>query len=161
MKLYLANLTGKPLPRSLAAALRAGARAVLEEAGLSRGEVGIILAGDALLHRLNREFRHVDRPTDVLAFPYLHPEPGEPRERFPAGEPPAVGEVYISLARAREQARAAGHPLEREVLLLALHGLLHLAGWDHATPGAERAMRDRESALLKRIGSAGRGGGHA
>lgn len=161
MRLHLANLTGKPLPRALAAALWDGARAVLKESGLHRGEVSVILAGDGLLHRLNREFRQLDEPTDVLAFPYLEERREEPRPPLPGREPPVVGDVYISLARAREQARKAGHPVRREVLLLGLHGLLHLAGWDHGTAEAEQAMRQKEGALLERFGAARAGGGRA
>lgn len=62
-----------------------------------------------------------------------------------------VGDVFISMERARIQAREAGHPVQREVLLLAFHGLLHLAGWDHHTPGMEWAMHQKEKALLTRF----------
>ncbi len=161
MKLYLTNHSGKPLPRSLAAALWGGARAILREAGLWRGEVGIILTGDELLHRLNREYRQVDRPTDVLAFSYLEHKREEPKNLPSAKEPLAVGDVFVSLERARKQARKAGHTVLREVLLLGFHGLLHLAAWDHHTPGAERAMRHKEGALLERFGPARVDRGHA
>lgn len=130
-------------------------RKVLGETGLRRGQVSLILAGDALLHRLNRDYRRMDRPTDVLAFSYTEDWPGKTQNFSSGKEPPALGDVFISLDRAREQAREAGHLLQQEVLLLAFHGLLHLAGWDHRTPGAERAMRRKEKTLLKHFRAVG------
>ena len=83
----------------------------------ARGSVTIALVPDARVQALNREFRNKDTPTDVLSFP--------------AGEPGQLGDVVIAVGVARRQAKAAGHALGTELRVLALHGLLHLLGYDH------------------------------
>ena len=83
----------------------------------ARGAVTVALVPDARVHALNRRYRGKDRPTDVLSFP--------------AGEPGQLGDVVIALGVARRQAEAAGHPVGTELRILALHGLLHLLGYDH------------------------------
>ena len=83
----------------------------------ARGAVTVALVPDARVHALNRRYRQKDRPTDVLSFP--------------AGEPGQLGDVVIALGVARRQAAAAGHPIGTELRILALHGLLHLLGYDH------------------------------
>lgn len=85
----------------------------------SRATVSVLLCGDARMRRLNREWRRIDRPTDVLSFP--------------SGEPGFLGDVAIDLPYAARQARKRGHALEREVQLLLAHGVLHLMGHDHET----------------------------
>ena len=100
-----------------------------------RGEVSLVLAGDRLLHRLNRDFRGKDRPTDVLSFPGDGGEAG-------------LGDVVISVETAARNARALGRPLAQEIDVLALHGFLHVLGYDHeADDGAmdrlERRLRER------------------
>ncbi len=89
-----------------------------------RGEVNILLTGDAEMQRLNLQFRRKDKPTDVLSFPHA-PAAGSAASR------PAGGDIAISLATARVQAAALGHDLLTEVKVLILHGMLHLAGHDH------------------------------
>lgn len=127
--------------------LTAAAQLLLAEEGLEEGDAAIVLADDAMLQELNRRYRGLDRPTDVLSFPML--EPPE-REMLAAGEGEeiAVGDVYISLERAHEQAAAAGHSWERETLILAIHGLLHLLGYDHDCSGAAAAMQQKEVETL-------------
>ncbi len=124
-----------PLPgRGLPARLRrAAARIGLE------GDVTVRLAGAAEARALNREFRHSDRATDVLSFP--------------AGSAGGdyAGDILICLPVAEAQARRAGHSLARELLLLAIHGLLHLKGLDHETDGGEMlAAQQRLFAELSR-----------
>lgn len=92
-----------------------------------------LLTGDAELRRLNRDFRGKDYSTDVLSFPSV---PG--RERGAA-----VGDLAISLARARAQARDFGHTTEQEVRILMLHGLLHLLGMDHETDTGRMARAEK------------------
>jgi probable rRNA maturation factor len=89
-----------------------------------------LITGDADLRRLNREFRGLDYATDVLSFP---------------AAPPAVhlGDLAISLARARAQAREFGHDIEHEVEILMLHGVLHLLGFDHETDGGQMARAEK------------------
>ena len=98
---------------------------------------------NAYIQVLNREYRGIDQPTDVLAFP-MEPDDG-------AFEDPALGDIVISVERAREQARQFKHPLRREVAVLTVHGLLHLLGYeDESDPGAA-AMWSKQKALLEKI----------
>jgi probable rRNA maturation factor len=96
----------------------------------ARGEVAIALVGDARMRAINRQFRGKGYATDVLSFP--------------AGEPGgALGDVVIATGVARRQARAAGHGLGTELRVLALHGLLHLIGYDHETDDGRMARVER------------------
>jgi len=101
-----------------------------------RGEVSLVLAGDRLLRRLNRDFRGKDRPTDVLSFPGDGGEAG-------------LGDVVVSVETAERNARALGRTLPQELDVLALHGFLHVLGYDHE---ADDGTMDRlERRLRKRI----------
>ena len=97
------------------------------------GEVDVLLAGDAALKRLNRDFRGKDKATDVLSFP-------SPEEIFEQ----RAGDLAISLQTAARQAKAYGHGVEDEVRILMLHGLLHLSGMDHEVDKGEMAAREAE-----------------
>ena len=114
----------------------------LRREGLSRGEVTVLLVGDRRIRELNRRWRSLDRPTDVLAFS---------QTEGPGGrlQPAVLGDIVISVATAARQARAAGHSLARELDLLVVHGVLHLAGFEHESgPAGARRMRRREAAIL-------------
>lgn len=106
----------------------------------------ITLTGDEHLREYNRRYRGLDEPTDVLAFAAKE-KPTDPRFQAPAGTEDWLGDIVISLPRAREQAKEAGHPINDEVRLLAVHGFLHLLGYDHAEPAEEAKM----TALTNRI----------
>ncbi len=106
----------------------------------------ITLTGDEQLREYNRRYRGLDEPTDVLAFASRE-EPTDQRFKAPPGTQDWLGDIVISLPRAREQAREAGHPIDDEVRLLAVHGLLHLLGYDHAKAAEEATM----TALTNRI----------
>ena len=101
----------------------------------ARGAVTVAVVSDARVRTLNRIYRQKNVPTDVLSFP--------------AGEPRHLGDVVIAAGVARRQARAAGHPMQTELRVLALHGLLHLLGYDHETDGGRMA---RLEARLRRRG---------
>jgi probable rRNA maturation factor len=106
------------------------------EALRARGEVSLVLAGDRLLHRLNRDFRGKDRPTDVLSFPGDGGEAG-------------LGDVVVSVETAERNARGLGRTLLQELDVLALHGFLHVLGYDHE---ADDGTMDRlERRLRKRL----------
>ncbi len=128
---------------------------LLAEQGFHEGEVGIILADDSYLHALNRKYRGRDAPTDVLSFCFLEEEYNGNNVD---GCEFAVGDIYISVDRACEQAEQAGHSLEKEVALLAVHGLLHLLGYDHEQDDDARLMRKKELELLKEMGQGTFGG---
>lgn len=99
-----------------------------------RGQVSVLLTTDARLRRLNRQFRGINKPTDVLSFPA-----GE----APDGAARVAGDLAISVPAARRQAVEHGHALAAEIKILILHGLLHLAGYDHETDGGRMARRER------------------
>jgi len=106
-------------------------------------DVSVALVDDAYIRVLNREYRGVDQPTDVLAFPME-------RDRGPRAHP-ALGDLVISLERAREQARQFKHPIRREVALLAVHGLLHLLGYEDDSEAGASTMWSKQKQLLERI----------
>ena len=105
----------------------------------ARGEVVVALVGDRRMRALNRRYRGVDRATDVLAFPAGDSGAG----RRPRGAPRILGDIVIATGVARRQARAAGQSLEDELRRLALHGLLHLLGYDHTSDDGRMARFER------------------
>jgi len=111
-----------------------------------RGEVAIALVCDRKMRDLNRQYRGIDRATDVLSFPAMS-------EVAPAaGVEPHLGDIVIATGVARRQARVAGHPLGSELRCLALHGLLHLLGYDHERDTGQ--MERLERRLRRRGGLA-------
>jgi probable rRNA maturation factor len=111
-------------------------------------DVGVALVDDGYIRVLNREYRGGDYATDVLAFPI---EEGDARPAPSAAAQPMLGDIVISVERAREQARQFKHPVRREVALLAIHGLLHLLGYDDGTEAAASSMWARQKELLDTI----------
>lgn len=111
------------------------------EAVRLRGEVSVLLTTDSGIRRLNRAFRHKDKATDVLSFPA--PE-------TMGGAAPTAGDLAISVETAARQADEAGHVLYRELEVLLLHGVLHLAGYDHEADRGQMARK--EAALWRRFG---------
>ncbi len=103
---------------------------------------------DARIHELNREYRNVDGPTDVLSFSQLE---GDGFVQAPTGVT-ELGDVVISLDTARRQAAELGHPLDYEVCLLAAHGGLHLLGYDHATDDEAAVMNQMTLDALRKLG---------
>jgi probable rRNA maturation factor len=108
------------------------------------GDLSIVLTDDAQLHELNRDYLDIDAPTDVLSFPASETDP-ETARRY-------LGDILISVPRATQQARAAGHELEAEVQLLAVHGTLHLLGYDHAEADDKTSMWKAQAEVLERLG---------
>jgi probable rRNA maturation factor len=131
----------KSLPRNEAPRRRRLSRFLslaLKAAG-TRGEVSVLLTGDRRMRALNRKFRHRDRATDVLSFPAA--------PQFAAAG--FAGDLAISLETAARQAAGQRHTIEEEIEILILHGLLHLAGYDHESDSGQMARR--EQALRKRL----------
>ena len=111
-------------------------------------EVSVTLTDNEKIHRLNRDYRNVDRPTDVLSFPLCDWE-----EEGQAFGPMALGDIVLSLEKAKEQAEAYGHSYEREVAFLTVHSVLHLLGYDHETSEEDEAdMFRRQDAILEVMG---------
>ena len=125
--------------------LERAANAALEHESRSLdSELSIILTDDARLHELNLNYLGVDAPTDVLSFPASETDP-ETGASY-------IGDILISIPRAQAQADAAGHPLEAEVQLLVVHGVLHLIGHDHAEAEEKARMWKAQAEILKRLG---------
>jgi probable rRNA maturation factor len=133
--------------RAALVAARSGRADVLPPA-TRRLEVALLLTDDATLHRLNRQYRAADRATDVLAFSQLEGAPFA----SPRGGTLPLGDVAISVERVRRQAEDYGHPFERELGYLYVHGLLHLLGYDHETEDERVTMRREEEAALSAAG---------
>jgi probable rRNA maturation factor len=122
-------------------ALLAGA-AALGLGRFSRRHVNLVFTGGPAIKKLNRRFLGKDRLTDVIAFNL----PPAPVPGF------AWGEIYVCLPVAARQARAMGHSPLTELLVLTVHGALHLAGMDDGTPARRRRMNEKTAALLKKLG---------
>ncbi len=131
-----------PFPQDL---LERAARTALEHESESLdSDLSIILTDDARLHELNLNYLGVDAPTDVLSFPASETDP-ETGAHY-------IGDILISIPRAQTQADAAGHPLESEVQLLVVHGVLHLIGHDHAEAEEKARMWKAQAEILERLG---------
>ena len=113
-------------------------------------EVSLVFTDSETVKQLNRDYRGVDEPTDVLAF-YMLPQKGaDDSFALPPDGVTRLGEVIISYPQAVEQAREQGHSPERELALLVIHGMLHLLGYDHEEPEEESKMREKEKGLLEK-----------
>lgn len=113
-------------------------------------EISVRFVDDEIIHELNREYRHVDRSTDVLSFPLG--ENGVYDINHDTGAK-ILGDIVISMQHAVMQADLYGHSLQREIAFLTVHSMLHLLGYDHEAEGLERVrMREREEAVLTQLG---------
>lgn len=149
--------TVKPLSEELEQTITKALLQVEKMAGFSFA-LNILLADDNEIARLNSEFRGMDSTTDVLSFPEY--ELGgallqtvlQEQELERSGENIVVGDIAISMPRALEQAEEYGHSLSRELSFLAVHGTLHLLGYDHMTPEDETLMRQKQKEVLDAAG---------
>jgi probable rRNA maturation factor len=113
-------------------------------------EVSLVFTDSEKVRQLNRDYRGVDEPTDVLAF-YMLPQKGADSSfALPPDGVTRLGEVIISYPQAVAQAKEQGHSPERELALLIVHGILHLLGYDHEESEEESKMREREKELLEK-----------
>lgn len=111
-------------------------------------EVSVSFVSNQAIRELNRDYRNLDSPTDVLSFP----QDSEENFTFPEGFPRMLGDIIISFEKAKEQAEDYGHELSREVIYLTVHGFLHLLGCDHETDEEQSNMRKREKIIMKELG---------
>lgn len=109
-------------------------------------EISVLICDGPVIHELNRTYRGVDAPTDVLSFALNEGEDDVPEEEA------ELGDIVINLDRAEEQAAEYGHSREREVAYLSVHGFLHILGYDHYDPEEKKAMRAAEEAILSACG---------
>ena len=113
---------------------------------LEDSTVNIILVDNAKIREINREYRGVDRETDVISFALNDFEVTFPWERE------ELGDIYISVEKALEQSREYGHSFDRELVYLAVHGLLHLLGYDHLEEAEKKEMRQEEEKIITEVG---------
>lgn len=109
-------------------------------------ELSCILVGDDKIHQINKEYRNIDRATDVISFAL------EDNEQFyVAGQPRSIGDIFISVDHAKKQADDYGHSLKREMCFLFTHGLLHLLGFDHIEKEDEKKMLALQKSILEQL----------
>lgn len=144
-----------------------------EAEGIESGEVALSFVDDETIRALNREYRNIDKATDVLSFSMLESGEGEPDIVYEEAEDDAdskaggdpeideeetfvepLGDIVISVQRAIEQAEEYGHSIEREIGFLFVHGFLHLIGYDHGDEETERIMFGKQEAVLQEAGLA-------
>ena len=144
--------------REVEALLQTVIPAALEAEGVAVPcEVDVLLTDDAGIHAINLEQREVDAPTDVLSFPMFEFAPGQPPAEGAEIDPETgllpLGDMVVSMERARAQGEEYGHGTKRELAYLAVHSVLHLLGYDHMDDGPQKArMRAREEAILNQLG---------
>lgn len=109
-------------------------------------EFTVIIVDNEYIHRLNRDYRNIDRPTDVITFA-LEDAKDMTYENYRL-----LGDIYISIDKAKEQAISYGHSLKREICFLAVHGFLHLLGYDHMKEDEEKVMFDKQELILNEAG---------
>lgn len=111
-------------------------------------EVSLMYVDNAGIRLLNKEYRNIDKETDVLSFAMFE------GEEFPVGDnqPVLLGDIIVSLEKAVEQAKDYGHSLDREVAYLTVHGFLHLIGYDHMNAKDKAQMRENEEYILEKLG---------
>lgn len=112
-----------------------------------RGQVSLTIVSPEEIQQLNREYRQVNRVTDVLSFPqYVSPD------EIPADSMYLLGDVVICMEQAVKQAEEYGHSIQRELVYLFVHSIFHLFGYDHMEEEEKQAMREAEEAVMKQIG---------
>ena len=104
----------------------------------------VTIVNNKTIHKINREFRNVDRPTDVISFAFLD----DKKEKELKGGPINLGQIIISFEKAEEQAKEYEHSLKREMVFLFVHGMLHLLGYDHMNEEDEKKMFELQNKFL-------------
>jgi len=148
------------VPKDAGALMEEVAQCVCRLEGLSGVSAYVRVVDDPAIHAINREQRNVDRPTDVLSFPSVSYRSGTAkdnpsllrREKDPETGLCFLGDIVISIDRARAQAEEFGHPLSRELGYLTAHAMLHLCGYDHMTDSDKTVMRAMEEKAMNALG---------
>ncbi|MFA6092241.1 MAG: rRNA maturation RNase YbeY [Elusimicrobiota bacterium] len=140
-----------PLAAAGERALIRAANAALGPSAKKRGELCIILCTDAQIRKVNSRFLRHDRITDVISFRYPEQKEGSWPSVPAKKEVPPFGDIYIGLGAARKQSKQLGHDLLQELIILVLHGTLHLMGYDDQRPADTRRMFTKQAHLLARL----------
>lgn len=122
--------------------VRTVVRKAIELEKLENIEFNIIIVDNKYIHNLNKEYRNIDRPTDVITFAL------EDNKDMPLESYRLLGDIYISIDKARNQAIEYGHSFTREICFLAVHGFLHLLGYDHMNKEDEEIMFSKQELIL-------------
>ena len=109
--------------------------------------IGVSIVDNETIHQINRDYRNIDRPTDVISFAFMDDDKNRD-EKLHSKTVVDLGEIYISLEKAIEQAKEYNHSLKRELTFLFLHGLLHLLGYDHMKEEDEKIMFNLQDEIL-------------
>ena len=149
LMIYLENSAPEAITYKLKMLVRKAILATLDYEGVDVDcEVSVTFTDNEGIHAINKEFRNIDRPTDVLSFPQVNYDEGE---ELMEGD--MLGDIVLSLERAREQAAEFGHSFERECAFLCAHSTLHLLGYDHELSDEDDAdMRRRQSEIMEKMG---------
>lgn len=116
---------------------------------VENSEVSITLTNDEYIHQMNKEYRGLDRPTDVLSFAFVDSEEPEIED---GPETEVLGDIIISLERAWAQSQEYGHSMERELSFLTIHGMLHLLGYDHMEEEERMEMEEEQRYIMGKLG---------
>ena len=151
MKIYFEE--GHAIPEELLQKMTEAAEYAVESENMhnldkKRCEISVTFVDLDEIHELNKQYRGVDKPTDVLSFPQFD----DLEEEIPEVCEICLGDVVICEQKAREQAEEFGHSFERELVYLFTHSVLHLLGYDHMEDDEKKAMREREEEIMKQIG---------
>ena len=154
LMIYFENSQTKfPITYKLKRLMRLAVEATLAYEGYEKGaELSITFTDNDGIKRINKKFRKIDAPTDVLSFP-LFDFSEDAEGDIGQGDTVALGDIVISLEKAYEQAEEFGHSRDREAAFLCVHSMLHLLGYDHVTSDDDdRMMRARQNSILEYMG---------
>ena len=115
--------------------------------------ISVTLTNPKEIHKLNKEFRNVDRPTDVLSFPMFEKDELDViiDEQKKNVLPEVLGDIVISVEKVEEQAKEYGHSFERELAYMLVHGFYHIMGYDHIEESDKKVMREKEENVLAKL----------
>ena len=148
----LIDIRTKNFPKELEKVMETIALDSLRYEGFDENcEISISIVDNTEIQQINKQFRNIDRPTDVLSFPMLTFTENEIIEKNENGEI-VLGDIIISLERAEERAKEYGHSLKREIAFLTAHSMLHLLGYDHMEPKEEKEMFTKQKEILEAAG---------
>ncbi len=145
--IQIVNSQALPFEQELSDSMERATSIALNMLGAPRAVVSAALVDDERIRELNRQYRGIDKPTDVLSFAARE---GEQLHSGRKGE--YLGDIAISLETAARQADEFGHSLSRELAFLTVHGVLHLLGYDHMVPEDEKEMRALQNKIMQRAG---------
>ena len=162
MTLYAENDTEEQLPLNVEEVARSVAEAVLDTEGCPyEASVNLLLTDNSGIREYNREYRKIDKETDVLSFPNLDfTDPGNfdrvEDNRADYFDPDTgellLGDIILSVEKVREQARSYGHSVKREFAFLVAHSMLHLCGYDHMEDSERAVMEEKQEKILQDLG---------